>query len=157
MSADLKESCSTDLSWLVQAETAIRRAARGGLLSGTQLVAVASVLRGGGRLRSAVNTVVGQAAKDGRPAELLQPLAAVTKVGTPPCVCCNTSAVHAMWAALPGQPTDALLHASMQIPAVFQGSETAAVCMMMTQGAQAQHMEPCAAGRHSGQSGGWRH
>ena len=56
------------------------------MLSGPQLVAVSSVLRGGGRLRSAVNTVVGQAAKDGRPAELLQPLAAVTKVGLTPCV-----------------------------------------------------------------------
>ena len=89
------DSRCKDLRCLAQAETAIRRAARGGLLSGSQLVAVSSVLRGGGRLRSAVNTVVGQAAKDGRPSELLQPLAAVTKVGAPRCVWLWHSAVHA--------------------------------------------------------------
>ncbi len=64
-----------------QAQIAIRRAARGGLLSGPQLVAVSSVLRGGGRLRAAVSAVVGQAAREGRPPEVLGPLSAAVKVG----------------------------------------------------------------------------
>lgn len=74
------------LSWRVQAETAVRRAARGGLLSSAQLVAVASVVRGGGQLRSAANTLVGQPAKDGQPHELLQPLATATMVDMTPCI-----------------------------------------------------------------------
>lgn len=63
-----------------QAQTAIRRASRGGLLSGPQLVAVSSVLRGGGRLRAAVSGVVGQATREGRPPELLGPLTDAVKV-----------------------------------------------------------------------------
>lgn len=64
-----------------QAQVAIRRAARGGLLSGPQLVAVSSVLRGGGRLRATVSAVAGQAVREGRPAEVLGPLSATVKVG----------------------------------------------------------------------------
>ena len=138
----------TDLSWRVQAETAIRRAARGGLLSGSQLVAVASVLRGGGRLRSAVNTVVGQAAKDGRPPELLQPLAAVTKVGAPRCVwlCHVRRARHA------GRADMNASRCTADPDCMSWVINTAGHVMQL-----GDNTKSAAAGRDSGQSGGWRH
>jgi hypothetical protein len=57
----------------------IRRASRGGLLSGQQLVAVVSVVQGGSKLRTAITAVVKQAQGDARP-DALQPLAASVKV-----------------------------------------------------------------------------
>lgn len=56
------------------AQVAIGRASRGGLLSGQQLVAVASLVHGGGKLRSSIAAVLKQAEGDARP-EALQPLA----------------------------------------------------------------------------------
>lgn len=61
-----------------EAAVSIRRASRGGLLSGQQLVAVVSVVQGGSKLRTAITAVVKQAQGDARP-DALQPLAASVK------------------------------------------------------------------------------
>lgn len=66
----------------MQAETAVKRAHRGGLLSGPQLAAVSTLVHGGGRLRTAIAAAMKQAAGDGRP-EALAPLAASIKAPPP--------------------------------------------------------------------------
>ncbi len=69
-------------SWAVQAGIAVRRAGRGGLLSGLQVIAVSGLAVGASRLRSSVNATIKRAEQTSQDIRM-QPLQSIFRVLSP--------------------------------------------------------------------------